>query len=198
MAVYKLPNEYQQVEYLESTNSYPNDLESCWFNIPININSTNLKIRGKVSNWNWLGREIGEYILYTMHNVESPSYVDNNPWRFLKGSTNGSTIVSVNGVDNDYYFTSDEFSTQPFIFEQTNTYINILGNQQVSLSGGVSFTMSNIFFFRFAKFRLHFVEIYDGATLALQLVPCFQIHCGVRTGSTSCFFMDFMLFIGLM
>lgn len=168
MAVYKLPNEYQQVEYLESTNSYPDDLGRCWVETPINnINSTNLKIRGKVSNWNWMGREIGEYVLYT-------TYGGQTPWRFLKGGTNGSTIASVNGVDNDYYFTSAEFSTQPFIFEQTNTYINILGNQQVSLSSGQSITMSNIVFFRFAKLRLHFAEIYDGDTLALQLIPCFR------------------------
>lgn len=167
MAVYKLPNEYQQVEYLESTNSYPDNLGSCWFEIPINISSTNLKICGKVSNWTWMDSEIGEYILYTTYDGEPL-------WRFLKGSTNGSTIASVNGVNNDYYFTSDEFSTQPFIFVQTNTYINILGNQQVSLSGGVSVTMSNVRFFNNAKFRLYFAEIYDGGTLAFQLIPCYR------------------------
>lgn len=169
MAVYKLPNEYQQVEYLESTNSYPNDVGRCWFNIPINIDSTNLKIRGKVSNWTWMGREIGEYVLYT---TDGDGY---SLWRFLKGKQN-ILLASVNGDDNDYYFTSAEaeFSTQPFIFEQTNTYINILGNQQVSLSGGQSITVSNVRFFNNAKFRLHFAEIYDGATLALQIIPCFR------------------------
>ena len=168
MAVYKLPNEYQQVEYLESTNSYPNDLRRCWFNIPININSTNLKIRGKVSNWTWMGRENGEYLLYT-------TYSGQTLWRFLRGKQN-ILIASVNGVDNDYYFSSTEaeFSTQPFIFEQTNTYINILGNQQVSLSGGQSITMSSVRFFNNAKFRLHFAEIYDGDTLAFQLIPCYR------------------------
>lgn len=98
-----LPAEYQKVEYIESTNAYPN-VDRCLIRInDININSLNLKIKAGISNLIYKGRPSGEYMLLTQGGAE---------WRFLVATSNrmiASPFTSNNDITIAYTIYNDYF-----------------------------------------------------------------------------------------
>lgn len=157
-----LPAEYQQVKWIESTNAYP-DSGLCLIEISnVNINSSNLRTRAKVSDWQYTGRPYGEYIFSTLTPLQT------GLWRLLSHENN--IKASVYDSQNDQVLMR---MISDFEFDFTNTSITI-NNNTYTLPNGTTDTVGFIRIFIASKFKLHYLYVYNGLSLSMRLIPCYR------------------------
>lgn len=156
-----LPNEYQQVEYIESTGTQYIDTEI--------IPYTNTVAQFKVMNLAVTGACIIGYFID-----------DTTDWRFFNANSN----IYFDRIDSRINTTKADFVINVIReFELGNYYVKDLSNNSIILSGtktdfiGLSTiklnassntetTMSNN--------RWYYVKLYDGENLVRDLIPCYR------------------------